>query len=110
MIEITTTSKIGKVGHKIMNFAELVNISPQLILDFFKKDNRLVLNSECQELLEIQKKNKGICRHIVKMSLYRKHKNEELESAKYITESDDLCMGNQQTYYRLFRSDLRYGV
>jgi hypothetical protein len=110
MITLSLNSKLKRIGHKIMDFSKLVEISPLMLLDVIKADNRLVLDEECRYLLESQKKNKGVCKYIIKISDYRKQKYEELSNSVFLTDSDNLLMGNQETYYRLFRSDLRYGV
>lgn len=114
IITIHKESKITKIGPKIYDFTQLLQFSPQLLLESIKKDNRLVLDDECTDLVsrrEVDKNNnvKGYCKHILMISNKRKEKNEEMKNRGFFTQTDDLSMGNQQTYYRLFRSDLRYG-
>lgn len=74
MITITLTSKLGKVGHKNRTFEELVSLSPEIILEKMKKDNRLVLDTNCEDLLNKETRKKGIIKYILSLSIYRKER------------------------------------
>ena len=74
MITITLTSKLGKVGHKNRTFKELVSLSPEIILEKMKKDNRLVLDENCEDLLNKETRKKGVIKYILSLSIYRKER------------------------------------
>lgn len=96
MIQVTFNSRLTKVGNKLRSFEDLFQISPEMVLDAFKANNNLVLSNECRDFLLSQKRYKGVCIHIVKISNYRLENNEKRKHFVPITSSDDL----DGTHYR----------
>lgn len=110
MLTITLNSKITKVGNKVMNFTELFNIAPQMLLDAIKKDNRLVLDQETHDFLLSQKRFKSICGYIIKISNYRKEREKVLSTQVFITTNENISMGNQLAYKSIYFAGIRYGI
>lgn len=107
MITVTLNSKIQRVGNRVFNFTELLNLSPQMLLEAIKKNNNLVVDKECSELLRAQTRYHGICMTIVSISL-RRQENEEKRKGEFIgTFSDNLKTSWEGQYYF---GHLRYGV
>ncbi len=110
MITITFNSRLKKVGNKVMNFIELFNIAPQMVLDVIKADNRLILDQETHDFLLSQKRFKGICLYIVKISNYRKERAEEMNNHIFITTDENISMGNQTAYHSVYFTGIMYGI
>lgn len=110
MITISMTSKLTKVGNKVRNFSELFNIAPQMVLDAIKADNRLVLDQETHDFLLSQKRFKGICLYIIKISNYRKERAKEMNNQIFITTDENISMGNQTAYHSVYFTGIMYGI
>lgn len=90
MIQVTFKSRLIKIGNKLRTFEELFQISPEMVLDAFKANNNLVLSNDCRDFLLAQKRYKGICVHLVKISNYRLENQERRDHYAPITTSENL--------------------
>lgn len=107
MITITLTSKIQRIGNRAFNFTEMLNLSPQMLLEAIKKNNNLVVDKECSELLRAQTRYRAICMEIVGISLSRMEREERRNGEFLGTFSDNLKPYWDGLYHF---GHLRYGI